>query len=286
LCIKNMDFSAINKLSIVLGVAKPEPTVFTPSPAEPAAKPPKKPKPAPIPCFKLNAYWKSLIGFWEGYRPYRYRDSEGYWTVGVGTLIDTRKVSISRIRSRLGGYFTSVMDGINSDTDPIIFSAGSRNGYSPMPGTSQAPVSIDTAWQWADVDLQNAYKVIFNLLGPEAWSRLPYPVQCVLVSLSYQADIRNFVLLIAALKQQPPDYVEAANQMKRSTWYNQTQSDRTEPMIAIMKSGGSYTPTTIGTFTASNPETARTNPCNSNSPTNPESLPNWPSTPQETFILD
>jgi len=276
LCINNMDFSAINKLSIVLGVAKPEPTVFTPLPAEPAAKPPKKPKPAPIPCFKLNAYWKSLLAFWEGYRPYRYKDSEGYWTVGIGTLIDTNKVSLSRIQNRLGQHFATVMDGIESDPDPIANTPGSRNGNSPMPGTQQSPVSVDLAWQWAESDVQKAFTAAFNFIGPESWSRLPYPVQCVLVSLSYQTNITKFLKLKKALTKNPPDYNEAANQMISSTWYNQTQRDRKEPMIAIIRSGGTFIPTSIGSFTPSNPEIAKTNPCATTAPPARPMIPTIP----------
>ena len=267
-----MEFGSIDKLKIIFGIAKPEPTVLVVEPAnEPSSE--KKP-PASPPCFKLSPYWKSVLAFWEGYRPYRYRDSEGYWTVGIGTLIDTDRVSLGRIQSRLGQHFTSVMDGIESDSDPIAGKPGSRNGNSPMPGTQQSPVSIDLAWQWAESDVQKAFAAAFNFIGPDSWSRLPYSVQCVLVSLSYQTNITGFVKLRDALRKNPPDYKEAANQMKRSTWYSQTQSDRKEPMIAIMKSGGSYIPTQIGKFTPSNPETARMNPCGGgNSTTTSPQLP-------------
>jgi GH24 family phage-related lysozyme (muramidase) len=265
-------FNSISKLRFIFGIEAPTPTVLNVNPiSEPSTG--KKPSAAP-PCFKLSPYWKSVLAFWEGYRPYRYRDSEGYWTVGIGTLIDTDRVSLSRIQNRLGQHFASVMDGIESDPDPVAGTPGSRNGNSPMPGTQQSPVSVDLAWQWAESDVQKAFTAAFNFIGPESWARLPYPVQCVLVSLSYQANITGFIKLKKALTKNPPDYNEAANQMMRSTWYNQTQSDRKEPMIAIMRSGGSYIPTKIGKFTPSNPETARTNPCGvSNPATNPPQSP-------------
>jgi hypothetical protein len=255
-----MEFGSIDKLKIIFGIAEPQPTVLV----EPANEPSSTPKPSvPPPCFKLNPYWKKVFEFWEGYRPYRYRDSEGYWTVGIGTLIDTDRVSIGRIQNRLGQHFTDVMDGIDRDTDPRAGKRGSRNGFAPMPGTQQRPISIDVAWQWAESDVQKHFLVAYNFIGAEAWNRLPYAVQCVLVSLSYQAPIEQFVLMRAALQKNPPNYKEAARQMENSTWYNQTQKDRRGPMIAIMKSGGTNIPA-IGNIPSS-PE-AKINPCGTSNP--------------------
>ena len=275
---RNMEFSSIDKLRIIVGSANPEPTVFF---AEPADEPSDAPLVPPA-CFKLSPYWKSVFAFWEGYRKYRYRDSKGYWTVGIGTLIDTRKVPLSEIKKKLGKHFDSVMDGIENDPDGVIFSSGSRNGNSPMPGTRQAEVPVDLAWQWAENDIQKHFIEAYNFIGAEAWNRLTYPVQCVLVSLSYQAPIRGFKRLRAALIQNPPDYNEAANQMMSSQWYTdprQTQPDRKIPMVSIMRSGGENIPTKIGSFTPSSPGTAKIDPCGGVNPNTPDVVSPHPWSP-------
>lgn len=272
-------FESISKLRFIFGVAAPVPTVLV---VEPANEPSGTKKPSAPPCFKLSPYWKSVFAFWEGYRPYRYRDSRGYWTVGIGTLIDTNKVSLSRIQDRLGQHFTSVMDGIDEDRDPKAGDPGSRNGRSPMPGTQQSPVSLDLAWQWAESDVQKHFIVAYNFIGAQAWNRLPYAVQCVLVSLSYQAPITEFKKMRDALQENPPNYAKAADEMMDSNWYNkpnQTQPDRKLPMVAIMRSGGANTPTKIGKFTPSNPETAKINPCGGTT-TEPPRRPVMPTIPE------
>ncbi len=284
-----MEFGSIDKLKIIFGVAKPEPTVFVAEPAnEPGSE--KKPK-TPLPCFKLSPYWKSLLGFWEGYKPYRYKDGQGFWTVGVGTLIDPRRVSEAELRRKLGSYYTAVMDGIQRDRR-----TGKKVGLAPLRGTRQAPISVDVAWQWAERDVQIALQKAINAIGADAWGRLSYPVQCVIVSLAYQTGGNLSVReewgpWREALRKIPPDYVAAARTMGQvQYWLNVTQPDRKNEMIKIVKSGGAYIPTSISGFTASNPETARTNPCGStpaspSGPTSPQPLPNWPVEFHETMIL-
>jgi hypothetical protein len=44
----------------------------------------------PVPCHgncEVSEDGRALIKNFEGYSPFRYRDSAGYWTIGVGHLI-------------------------------------------------------------------------------------------------------------------------------------------------------------------------------------------------------
>lgn len=295
MCINNCMFESISKLRFIFGMAAPVPTVLNVEPSVMENKPPKiklprYPIPGNLPCFEFSAYWISLLEFWEAYKPYRYRDSRGFWTVGIGTLIDTKKVSEAEIRRKLGSYYTAVMDGIERDTDPNAFSPGSRNGNSPLKGTNQSALPHDVAVRLAQEDLKNKYRDLISLFGIDTWSKFPYAIQCVLAALAYQTNVGNLTSLVLALKENPPNYKKAASRMRSFDWYNQTQPDRRDVLVQIMESGGKTAPSRIGEFTAAKPETALLSPCvstDSIKPNLPSSLePNWPSTVPETIMMD
>lgn len=282
-----MEFGSIDKLKIIFGVAKPEPTVLNVEPLSDKTEPTS----TPSPCLKLSQYWIDALLFWEGYRPYRYLDSKGYWTVGIGVLLgtkpaakqnengdwvptnDPKALSNPQAISKLGqSVFNNIMSG--AANDPDLYKApgpngGGRNGNSAAPGSGSTAFSLANATAVKHKYIADFVIVARNSIGPNVFDRLPYAVKCVLVVMAFQLGdkLGNFIRLKEALAKQPPDFQKAAAEMKNSGWWTDTQRDRKEILQTIMRSGGNIIPTQTpdGRHKFTNVGTAKINPCGSSS---------------------
>lgn len=295
-------FESISKLRFIFGVAVPVPTVLN---VEPAVM---ENRPSPAPCLKLSQYWIDALLFWEGYRPYRYLDSKGYWTVGIGVLLGTKPAAEKNENgdwvptndpkalsnpiaiSKLGrSIFDNIMSG--AANDPDLHKApgpkgGGRNGNSAAPGSGSTPFSLAAATETKHKYIADFVIIARNSIGPDVFDRLPYAVKCVLVVMTFQLGdkLGNFKLLKEALAKQPPDFQKAAAEMQNSGWWNDTQPDRKEILQTIMRSGGNTIPTQTpgGKHKFTNVGTAKVNPCGSQ----PSEKPARPITPTIPEIIE
>ena len=282
-----MPFDAINKLKVLFGVNSVIPTLLTVSPVEDKIETPVAPTPPP--CLQLSKYWLDALLFWEGFKPYRYLDSKGFWTIGIGALLgdkpaaiqepdgswvptnDPRALTNASAISKLGqSVYNNIMSG--AATDPDLYKApgpngGGRNGDSAAPGSGSTPMTLARANEVKNQYIPEFVVIARNGIGHDSFDRLPYAVQCVLVVMTFQLGykIGNFKLMKAALAKNPPDFKKAAAEMKNSDWWKDSQPDRREILQTIMSSGGTVIPakTPNGRHKFTNVQTAKVNPCGS-----------------------
>ncbi len=127
---------------------------------------------------------KHLI-YEEGLRLHPYRDSEGYWTIGVGHLIDNRK----------GGYIPKSVQSF--------------------------PISVEIALEILENDISDV-QIDLDLRIP--WLiQLSKVRETVFTSMAFQMGVWGLLGFKNALKHaKNGDFRSAAVEMTRSKWFNQT----------------------------------------------------------------
>lgn len=159
---------------------------------------------------------RSLIILHEGRRAKKYRDSEGYWTIGVGHLIDERKggslpLFVVAELNRLG------LDVYDSD---------------PMPEDL-----IDKLLDW-DIDL---HKRLLDKALP--WAAALGDVRyAVLIDMTFNMGdepfdgdgVKDWPIFVNQVKT--GQYEAAANNMLNTTWRKQVKS-RAERLAQMMRTG-------------------------------------------------
>lgn len=165
----------------------------------------------------------------EGFRAKPYRDSKGYWTVGIGRLIDKR---------RGGGLRPFEAEGIFG-----------RDGDSTLPRVLSYQDAPDL-WQGRSLTYSEAVwlkgndiaDVLKDLDRYLPWWRGMSPVrQRVLANMAFNMGIgtsskglRSFRNTLAAMAR--GDYNAAANGMHESKWAEQV-GERADRLIAMMRTG-------------------------------------------------
>jgi len=140
----------------------------------------------------------------EGERLIAYKDHLGYWTIGVGHLIDP-------------------MRGAN----PSPFGIDLRHG---------TPITRSQSSQLLDQDIK-AKAAGLDAVAPW-WRRLSENRQRVLMNMAFQlgvAGVMNFKKAIAAM--QVGDYEKAAREMGDSKWAKVDTPNRAKRLIARMIEG-------------------------------------------------
>lgn len=140
----------------------------------------------------------------EGEKLRAYRDNLGYWTVGVGHLIDPAR-------------------GAN----PAPFGMDLRNGGDITPEQSAQLLDVDIDAKSAEMDRRAAW-----------WTGLTDDRQRVLINMAFQLGVSGllgFRKAIAAM--QVGDYAEAAAQMRDSAWARTQTPVRAARLIERMALG-------------------------------------------------
>jgi len=135
----------------------------------------------------------------EGVRLIKYKDKLGYWTIGVGHLLDPR----------VGGVPLSKIIGKDKDL-----------------------ITPEEAYSILAYDLNNITKNLYKRLP---WlSSKPEPVQRELVNMAFNLGVDGLLKFKKALNYIKEDnYTEAAKELIKSKWYHQV-GDRAKRIVATL----------------------------------------------------
>lgn len=140
----------------------------------------------------------------EGEKFRSYLDHLGYWTIGVGHLLDPRK-----------------------GASPAPFGSDLRNGKSITPEQSAQLLDIDIDAKVAELDRRAAW-----------WRRLSDNRRRVVLNMAFQLGVSgllNFRKAVAAM--QVGDYQTAAAEMRDSKWAQADTPNRAARLIERMVIG-------------------------------------------------
>lgn len=146
----------------------------------------------------------------EGFVPKAYKDSLGHLTIGYGTLLERPDIDKRLVKLHLSP--TAVLSG-------------------------SWPLSKEQAEALLDYDAGCAITDAGDVVGRDAWERLPDTARLVCADMTYQMGMGGFAgfhKMLAALRAEPPDYAEAAHQMRNSKWAMQTPM-RCRPLAALLE---------------------------------------------------
>lgn len=146
----------------------------------------------------------------EGFVPKAYRDSLGHLTIGYGTLLE--RPDIDKRLSRMGLSPTTIRAGVWAITRV----------------QAEELLDYDAACSITDAG---------DVVGRAAWERLPDTARLVCADMTYQMGMGGFGgfhKMLAALRADPPDYIEAAHEMRNSKWAMQTPM-RCRPLAALLE---------------------------------------------------
>lgn len=159
---------------------------------------------------------RDLLILHEGRRAKKYQDSEGYWTIGVGHLIDARK----------GG------------TLPVsIAVALMRRGVQIFDGE---PMPEDLIDQMLDIDIKEHVDLLEKM---QPWVRDLDPVRrAVLSDMMFNLGpepfdndgIKDWPMFVRQVRTF--DYAAAAKNMRGTKWATQVK-DRAERLATMMETG-------------------------------------------------
>lgn len=148
----------------------------------------------------------------EALRLRAYRDSLGHLTIGYGFLLE------------------------RPDADRLL----SSMGLSPTAVRSGAwPITSQQAEQLLDYTAQCALTDAGDVVGRDAWERLPYDAQLALADMCFQmgaGGLDRFQRMLAALRKTPPDFTAALREANDSDWDRQTpaRADGVEALFAAL----------------------------------------------------
>lgn len=140
----------------------------------------------------------------EGDKLRSYLDHLGYWTIGVGHLIDPRK-----------------------GASPAPFGSDLRNGKTITRGQSAQLLGIDIDAKMAELDRRAPW-----------WRRLSDNRQRVVLNMAFQLGVSGLLAFRKAVAaMQVGDYVKAGAEMRDSKWARDDTPARAERLIERMVLG-------------------------------------------------
>ncbi|MDD5731443.1 MAG: glycoside hydrolase family protein [Patescibacteria group bacterium] len=147
----------------------------------------------------------------EGLRLYPYKDTNKKCTIGYGHNLE-------------GGSNSSFTSATNMDPADFI----SKCCPDAKAQCSGAPtITQDQADAIFSSDLSSLQASAASIVGQDTYDSLPGSAKQILVEMRFQlgeAGLRKFKDMIAALQASPPNFPEAANQIRDSRLYDQTTS--------------------------------------------------------------
>jgi len=148
----------------------------------------------------------------EAFVPRAYRDSRGILTVAYGFNLE------------------------RPDADAQL----KKLGLSPTAVRSGSwPLTIQQGEELLDYDARCAITDASDVVGHETWLRLPLTAQLVLADMCYNmgaATLETFRKMLAAIRQDPPNWLEMERQMQDSDWDKQVgrRADALEHLILTL----------------------------------------------------
>jgi GH24 family phage-related lysozyme (muramidase) len=162
----------------------------------------------------------------EGFRSFCYRDSRGHLTVAWGFLLEPADEAARRLVWLLGitdAHARQIIAGMQAVT--------AEQGLRLLEYTARCAVT-DAA----------------DVVGPEAWSRLPDDAHLVLADVAFNQGpgddhhgLRSYHKMLAALREDPPDFARAQAELLDSDGAR-TNKARYEELGEFL--GGCATPPT------------------------------------------
>jgi GH24 family phage-related lysozyme (muramidase) len=138
---------------------------------------------------------QGLITKHEGFRCLVYRDTKGNRTIAIGFNLDAP--GADAVCATFGLNYQALLNGTATVT-------------------------------WTEAEAIRDYKISSAEFAAHCqfpkFDELPDQAQAVVLDMLYEmgsAKFAGFRLMIAALNQDPPDFNQAASQMKQSAWYGE-----------------------------------------------------------------
>jgi GH24 family phage-related lysozyme (muramidase) len=161
----------------------------------------------------LRERLKARLRTEEGFVAKAYKDSLGHLTIGYGFNLERH------------------------DTDRRLQALG----LSPTQVRSGTwPITTAQAEDLLDYDALCAITDAGDVVGKEAWPRLPETARLVCADMVYQlgdGGFAGFHKMLEALRTNPPDFIGAAHEMVNSKWAMQTPL-RCRQLADLMRSCG------------------------------------------------
>ncbi|KAN0003047.1 hypothetical protein ACTFIZ_009191 [Dictyostelium cf. discoideum] len=159
---------------------------------------------------------KDMLKYDEGEKFEMYKDTEGYYTIGIGhliTRIKERNVAIKCLEEQIGHKVK--MDPKN---EPIITSS-----------ESDALFEKDLSVACKSIESNSTLSIIYKNLDNIR--------KMALINMVFQMGVNNVLKFKMSLKLiEEKKWVEAAKEMKNSTWNHQTP-DRSNRVISVIETG-------------------------------------------------
>lgn len=147
----------------------------------------------------------------EGFVAKAYKDSVGVLTIGYGTNLERHDIDARLIAM----------------------------GLSPTVVRSRTwAITLAQAEQLLDYDAQAALTDAGDVVGRAAWERLPDVAKLVCADMTYNlgaGGFEGFHRMLFDLRRDPPDFLQAAYEMRMSTWHHQV-GQRARDLEAMMRS--------------------------------------------------
>ncbi|RDC66572.1 Lysozyme [Alteripontixanthobacter maritimus] len=166
-------------------------------------------EPTPVPTKPVSDFDKAVIAHLrdeEGVRPEAYRDHLGYWTIGIGRLIDPRK----------GGRITPEEDAILLANDP------SRQGKSWRQYVLTEP-------EMNMLKLNDIERFVSVISKWPAWKAVGdnIPRKVALTSMAFQLGADGLAKFKNSLRMvEQGRFADAADNFMKSKWARQTRNGR------------------------------------------------------------
>lgn len=176
-------------------------------------------KPSPL-LETMTPFDKAIeahLRFEEGDKPRRYKDHLGFWTIGIGRLIDPRK----------GGRITAAENAILLANDP------SRAGGTIMDWTLTA--------EERSMLLKNDVKRFTDAMADwPAWKRVQgdIPRMVAMTSMCFQMGEKGFGAFVNTLRMIAEGrFASAADNMLLSKWAKEDTPERAKRIATMMRTG-------------------------------------------------
>ncbi|KAN0018434.1 hypothetical protein ACTFIU_011050 [Dictyostelium citrinum] len=159
---------------------------------------------------------KDMIKYDEGEKLDMYKDTQGYYSIGIGhliTRIKERNVAIKVLEDQLGHKVK-----MNSKNEPQITSSESESLF-------EKDLTVATK----SIESNSTLSTIYSKLDPIR--------QMALMNMVFQMGVHNVLTLKMSLKLiEEKKWVEAAKELKNSDWNRQTP-DRSNRVISVIETG-------------------------------------------------
>ncbi|KAM9961134.1 hypothetical protein ACTFIW_010471 [Dictyostelium discoideum] len=159
---------------------------------------------------------KDMLKYDEGEKLEMYKDTEGYYTIGIGhliTRIKERNVAIKSLEEQLGHKVK-----MDSKNEPIITSSDSEALF-------EKDLSVATKSIESNPTLSTIYKNLDNIR------------KMAIINMVFQMGVNNVLTFKMSLKLiEEKKWAEAAKELKNSTWNHQTPN-RSNRVISVIETG-------------------------------------------------